>query len=298
MWERGWTKYALYAWAARLSRRRSRAEAYRLAERLSFWFYLCDSRGRRGVGANLARIHAALGRPLPPSAARRTFANFSRYLVDFFRFSADEFSALEPELGGDSFDVLDELRAAGKGVVLITAHLGNWELGGLALAAAGYPLNVVYLPSGNRRLDEFFAATRQRRGLRTIPLGRAARESLRALRRNECIALLADRDFTAHGATVSLFGAPARLPSGPALLAWQTGAPILPGCALRRADGLGYDMKFFDPIVPAADGAPECLQDPIARRLETMIAADPCQWFVFEDFWRPRAAPARRPRFG
>src|SRR6185436_3634193 len=111
--------------------------------------------------------------------------------------------------------VLDELLAHGKGVITLSAHLGNWELGAAALAQRGYKFNAVALWQPDPRVNALYQSYRTRRQINPIPFGRAARACIKVLRRNEIVALVGDRDYTKGRDTVEFFGSPARLPSGP-----------------------------------------------------------------------------------
>ncbi|NQU09577.1 lysophospholipid acyltransferase family protein, partial [bacterium] len=224
-------KYFQLRFAEFIARILPRPLGYGLARRLADGYLLLDRRGRHCVMSNLRRIHRHGGVELSPRAlralARENFLNFAKYLVDFFHFlqlNQTQLHQLVDFTGAR--EILAAARSAGQGVIVISAHLGNWELGVAALAMEGEPIHAVALEHPNPRLNELYWTQRRKRGIRVIPLGRAARECIRALRANEIVATVADRDFTPARDTVEFFGAPARLPTGPAKLALATGAPI------------------------------------------------------------------------
>jgi Kdo2-lipid IVA lauroyltransferase/acyltransferase len=239
---------------------------------------------------NLTRIHQHNGVRLSRRAlrvlARENFLNFAKYLVDFFHFlhlQPDRMNRLIHF--GVVPQVLDDLLAKGKGVIVLSAHLGNWELGAAALAQRGYPFHAVALRQPDPKLDALYQSYRSRRRINPIPFGRAARDCIRILRRNEIIALVGDRDFTAARDTVEFFGQPARLPDGPAKLALATGAPILPTFMVRNDDDtFGYVLG--EPIW--ADKARDQVADvmrKITAALERVISQYSEQWFFFHDLW-------------
>ena len=283
-------KYLQLKVAEYLSRFLPRRVGYGIARRIADMYVLLDKRGRDSVIANLRQIHQHSGVALSPRAlrslARENFLNFAKYVLDFFHFLS-----LPPERAhrlidfGNVTEILDALLAQGKGVIFVSAHFGNWELGAAALAQSGYKFNAVALWQPNPRVNELSQSYRIRRKINPIPFGRAARECLRALRRNEIVAVLGDRDFSGSRDTVEFFGRPARLPDGPAKLALATGAPILPIFMVRMPDDT-FRYIVEEPIW--ADKQRDSLSD-VMRRLavamERVISQHSEQWFLFHDLW-------------
>ncbi len=283
------TAYPLYSLVSVLSRILPRGFAYWIGLRMADVFYLLDRKGRAGVCDNLRRVYAHRGETLSERdlcrLARLTFRNFGKYMIDFFRHAAlsrDDIARL--------ITLQDEhhLRAAyqrGRGVLVVTAHLGNWEIGGAMLAGLGYPVSAVVLTYDKRKLNELFQRQRARRGYRVIPLGRAVRDIIACVRRGEVVALAADRDFSGDDYRVQIFGAPARMPRGPAWIAAKTGAAVVPSFLMRRPDDT-YQARFYPPILPDEAGSPDTIQRRIVDVLEQVIAEYPHQWFIFRNYWR------------
>jgi KDO2-lipid IV(A) lauroyltransferase len=283
-------KYYQLKFAELLGRVFPRRVAYGIARRIADVYVLLDRRGREAVMANLRRIHEHGGVRLSERAlhslARENFLNFAKYLVDFFHFLHVRPERLHRliEFGG-ACEALDELLAHGRGVIVVSAHLGNWELGAAAMTSLGYKIHAVALRVPDRKLNALYQRYRAARGIHTIPFGRAARGCLEALRRNEIVALMGDRDYTGARFIVELFGAPARLPDGPAKLALATGVPVLPMYMVRRP-GETFQMIVHEPIWP--DSARDTLQTltrRIAGSLERVIREHSEQWFLFHDLW-------------
>jgi KDO2-lipid IV(A) lauroyltransferase len=220
-----------------------------------------------------------------PGLARKTFQNFGKYLVDFFRFAQLTEAQLRRFVSLEHIEFLQEAAAHGQGVLVVTAHLGNWELGGAVIAALGHRLNAVALPQRVEQINQLFNAQRASRGIHVLPLGRAAVSIVRCLKRKEMVALLGDRDFTNQSERYAFFGAPAPLPRGPAWLAMHTGAPLVPAFLVRQEDDT-FLLRCHPPIYPAAAGSEDAIRAQWIAALENEIAAAPCQWFIFEDFWR------------
>jgi KDO2-lipid IV(A) lauroyltransferase len=267
-----------------------RRVAYGVARRVADLYILFDRQGREAVIANLNRIHSHGGVRLSRRAlrvlARENFLNFAKYLVDFFTFLH-----LQPDRINRLIDfrnlrpTLDALLAEKKGLIILTAHLGNWELGGAVVAQMGYPFNAVALWQPDPKLNQLYQSYRIARGIKVIPFGHAARGSLLALRRGEILGLVGERDYSPSRDTVEFFGQPARLPHGPARLALATGAPILP-CFLVRVVGDRYEYIVGEPIRvgPGCDTVP-AIMERIARTLERGIRAHSEQWYLFHNPW-------------
>jgi KDO2-lipid IV(A) lauroyltransferase len=283
-------KYYWLKFAELLSRLFPRRMSYGIARRLADLYVLFDKRGRECVIGNLRQIQAGSGVALSPRAlhslARENFLNFAKFLVDFFKFLHLDRKRIDQVVHfGNVPAVLDDLLGHGKGVIFLSAHLGNWELGAAAVAALGYKLNSVALQVPDKKLDELYRHYRALRGLYPIPFGRAGRECMTALRRNEIVGVVADRDFTGSNHTVEFFGRPARLPDGPAKLALATGAPLLPIFMVRLPDDtFAYIMD--EPIW--ADKSRQTVDDimrQIAMALERVIRQHSEQWFLFHNLW-------------
>lgn len=215
--------------------------------------------------------------------ARQTQYNFARYFIDLLR------SRKHDDVSGLNFEAFDPVRQAqkeGKGVVVLTAHLGHWELGGFALGFDGFPVHAVALSHANRQVDALFCAMRERWGLKPIALGRASRECLRVLRSGEVLALVADRVFDAREKTlaVSLGEGILDLPRGPFALAFKTGAALVPAFLLMK--GEGYTLESW-PVLHIEEQEEEAFVQKAAQAyadvLAAMVRRYPDQWFVFRN---------------
>lgn len=194
---------------------------------------------------------------------------------------------------------LQELRAAvraGTGAVVVTGHLGNWEIGGASLAARGIPMDVVARRQANPLFDRLINDARAGLGMTVIGLGGATKGSLRALRRGHVVALVADQDARQRGLFVPFFGRPASTFRGPAVLALRSGAPVFMGIATRRPDG-GYRVRVRR--IPVPDSAdPERteweLTAALASALESAVREEPAQYLWHHRRWKTKP-PEGRP---
>jgi KDO2-lipid IV(A) lauroyltransferase len=281
-------EYLSYKLAAFLSRAFPRKLAYWIGLRIADLYFLRDRRGREGIRSNLKTIFARLG--IVPAEqtlngfVRKTFQYFGKYLVDFFRYSRLTPDDLRRMVSIGHREHLDQAVAAGKGVILVGAHLGNWELGGAVVASLGYRFNAVVLPYRMEKINRLFRKYRESRGIHVIRLGDSAFSLVRCLKRGEIVALLADRDFTHGKNTIDFFGKPAHLPDGPARLSFRTGAPILPATLMCQVDDT-FLLQFHPPILPEQAGSVDAIRLRIRDVLEQVIAEQPYQWYIFDDFW-------------
>lgn len=218
----------------------------------------------------------------------RVFRNFAKYLADFFRFSKFDKEWVKKHIGVENAHYLDEALKKGKGVVVLSAHLGNWELGGAVIGLLGYPFWVVVRPHKHKKVDDFFNARRQSKGLKIIPLGKSARQCFRVLKENQLLGLVGDRDFTDGGVVLDFFGRPAFFPQGPAELSLKTGAAIIPGFMIRNGDDT-CTLKIYKPVEFSPTGSPDDLKRLMKLYInifEDAIRRHPEQWYMFRRFWK------------
>jgi KDO2-lipid IV(A) lauroyltransferase len=192
-----------------------------------------------------------------------------------------------------SYEGIEHLEAAltaGTGAIAALPHLGGWDFGGAFLSTQGYPITVVVEPLEPPELFEWFAEFRRRLGMTVVPLGPDAGGAvLRALRANELVGLLCDRDIQGGGVDVEFFGERTTLPAGPATLALRTGAPLLPMTVYFT--GRRGHHGIVRPPIPVERGGGG-LRDDVARitqalagELEVLIRAAPEQWHLFQPNW-------------
>lgn len=193
------------------------------------------------------------------------------------------------------FEAFRDTARAGRGVVLLTGHLGNWEIGGAAIAAHGVPLDVVGKGMSNRRFQDDLFAMRARLGMRVIEMGEASREALRSLGAGRVVALLADQQAHRGGVLVPFFGRPASTARGPALFAIRSGAPVFVAFALREAGGepryeVAFERLAFTPTGDV-DADVIALLTGYGAALEAAIRKAPEQYFWQHRRWKNAPPP-------
>lgn len=267
-----------------------RGMAYALARQASGWACRRNHAVRETLSANLRVVLDYRGTAWTEAGleqiVRRNFVNFGKFIVDFFRVGKCSDKALNALIRQENPGYLEQCRGMHSGIIGLTAHIGNWELGSSVLAMGGQPVNAIVLQQSSAGLDALFQSRRIRRGLRILPMSGAAASVPACLKRNELIVLLADLDFTRSTHRVLFFGKPAPLPRGPAVLAVRYQVPILPGFVLRQADDT-FRFRFYPPILPEDAGSVEAVQHRICTVLEEVIADHPDQWFAFKPLWNP-----------
>ncbi len=262
--------------------------AYALAVLLADLRYLFAFRDRRFVFGNLRVIFPDKSSGERHRICRRVFCNFAKYLVDFFRFEKIDKEYISKNIKLENLHYFDQALARGKGVVVLTAHLGNWELGGVVLAQLGYPFWVVALPHKHKRVNDFFNGQRASKGIKVIATGKAVRSCIQQFRNNNMVALVGDKDFTANGITVDFFNKPTHFPEGPAALSFMTEAAIVPGFMLRNPDD-SFTLRIEKPLefTPTLNKEKD-LVDLITlykNIFEDYIRKYPEQWYAFRQFW-------------
>ena len=292
--------YWFYRFVAFLIRRLPLKGAYWLGLRICDLMFYFNRRGRRAVNDNLATIFAHQGirpsRQLVDGCARKTFQYFGKYLADFIRFRKLEPADVCDRISIQGLEHLEAIRDSKRGAIMLTAHYGNWELGGAFIASMGISVNAVVRPVPSPALERVFQYFREQRGLKVIPLDRAGTGILKALKRGEAVALVGDRDFSGNGHPHAFFGRTASLPRGAAWFSHRTGVPITMGFATRAPDD-SFILRMHPPIDPVAAGSEDAIQAQIVAIMEETIARDPCQWFIFDPFWPPAPpAPASDPQ--
>ncbi|MGQ9778662.1 MAG: lysophospholipid acyltransferase family protein [Bacillota bacterium] len=258
--------------------------------------YLLVSDSRRVAVENL-RVALGLDERAAFRLARRCFVSLGLSGAELLRLGGRPALVKERvRLVGEEH--LKAALAAGRGVVLFTAHLGNWELCGQALSLAGYRVHPIVQEQGNERLYAFIDRERRAMGLRPISRGFSLREVLRALREGGCVSIMPDQEGGGKGVFVPFFGRPALTPRGIVVVALLSGAPIVP-CFFRRSRPGYHEIRLGPPVPLVRTGKEEeDIRINLARinaLLEAEIKEHPEEWLWIYDRWRTRPKDEGRP---
>jgi KDO2-lipid IV(A) lauroyltransferase len=243
-------------------------------------------------------VMANIGQVLGPDVSRAELEQIAKRV---FRLSADNFAELlrmrvapssrvvaeVPSVASD-LEIFHTARATGKGIVVLTAHLGAFDLVGLTIGASGIPLTVMTGRTTSRMLFDAVAWLRGGHGVRVVePTPAGVKEVIKALRRGEVAGLVSDYDFFQNGVPVTLFGRETTLPPGAVRIARDTGSIIVPMFAYRE-DGehrLRVGESFTVPRTHDVGADVAGGMAVLARRLEDGIGATPDQWVLFQRAW-------------
>lgn len=260
-----------------------------------FWgglFYLLLTDARRAVRSNLRVV---TGRDNVERLVFSTFRMFGHNWCDVMLMMRLRGKKLQAMIGRRSSGVpLDQALVAGTGAILVSPHLGNWELGGLGLADLGYKINVLTFREPDEKVNELRESVRQEHGVRFIYVDRhdasplAIIEAVNALRRNEVLALLGERDGSSHTIRMDFFGKATDIPVGPAYLAIASGAPVIP--VFVPMENGKYSTLMDEPIY--FKGGHGQHNEAIRKGMEQLVSVFeryirqyPDQWYNFFDFW-------------
>lgn len=245
---------------------------------------------REDVDRHVAWAFPERSRSWRSRVARASYAHLGREAVVMFRrggWTAEKVIARTTAVG---FEAFRKAADDGRGLILLTGHLGNWEIGGAAVAARGVPLDVVAKGMANRRFEQELFATRQRLGMKVIEMGNAPREVLRSLTEGRVVAMLGDQSAHRGGVFLPFFGRPASTARGPAIFAARTGAPVWVAFAVREAvEEQRYTVRFEPlPFEPSGDQDRDAsaLMGAYGSLLERAVRAAPEQYFWQHRRWK------------
>jgi KDO2-lipid IV(A) lauroyltransferase len=286
------TLFPLFLFLARAIERRSRA--FEIADAVVSAFMALRPKYLDAVKANVAQVLGkSLRNPEVERVARRIVRNHAYAWVDFFHYGQrppevafKNFATLE---GGEH---MDRLLTGKRGAILLTAHAGNFELGGLLLKSRGLQVHAVYKPDRFEAVERLRNRIRRQGGVVGVPvdgIGFSTLPLLKLLREGKLVGMQGDRDFSMNGLPVPFFGREVHFPRGPWELAAMTGAPVIATFFFMDAD-MRFHAKFFEPIHVERErtrrmASIERGMRQYVRLLEELVRANPDQWYCFYPFW-------------
>lgn len=264
----------------------SQDRAYRAMERVF-------DRQYRKDGPQVKRLRKTFAPIVPNDQLEATveaaFRWYARYWAEAFHLPKLRSELLTQRFSVDGLEHIQGALERGKGAVLATLHQGNWDTGGRWVAER-FPLTAVAERLDPKAMTDRFIEYRRQLGMNIITLEPGADVTSKCaeiIRRNELVALLADRDLSGRGVEVKFFGQRAKMARGPAVLAARTGCEILPAVIYQRNDGTHHAV--VEPALPPTrDETPDSVSSTtqlVAEAYERFIAAEPAQWHMFQRFW-------------
>ena len=261
--------------------------AYRLA-------YAAADFVTKRKGKNVSRLRSNLQRTKPNMTELDldlllidAMRSYMRYWCDTFRFPDWSPERVRETVSVTNEHLLLEAISAKTGVIVTLPHAGNWDHAGAYFCGKGINLVTVVEHLKPEKLFLKFLSYRQAMGMEVLPLdGRVLGTLEQRLRQGALVALIADRDLSRSGIAVNFFGAPSRMPPGPAILALKTDAPLITAFVSYTETGIHID---FNQVPLPASGSDEekishIVQD-MAQQFEVGITAHPEDWHMLQRIW-------------
>ena len=264
-------------------------------------WYAAQGGGPDQLRKNLARVTGTTAADVPDSLVRASLSSYARYWREAFRLPTMDLDALarrldEVVIGAEH---VDAAFAAGHGAVLALPHSGNWDMAGVWLVHHSGTFTTVAERLKPESLYQRFLDYRESLGFEVLPLNGGQRPPTEVLaerlRANRAVCLMADRDLTKSGVQVDLCGESTRLPAGPAKLAIETGAALLPAHVYYQGDDCV--VHIFPPL-DTSSGDVRAITQALADRFGANIAAHPEDWHMLQPQWLADLSDERRARLG
>ena len=262
-----------------------------------------DFAARRGggpaqLGRNLARVLGVAPHEVPDDLIVRSVRSYARYWREAFRLPSMDLDAVAASIDSsiEGREHIDRALAAGRGAILALPHSGNWDLAGVWCARYYGGLTTVAERLRPESLYRRFLEYREGLGFEIFPSSGGESppfpELAVRLRDNRIVCLLGERDLARKGVPVTFFGEPTRMPAGPAKLAIDTGAALLPVHCWFTGDGWGFRI---DPEIDVSVGL-EAATQALADRFAANIAEHPEDWHMLQPLWLDDLSEDRRAR--
>jgi len=212
------------------------------------WYYVIPIR-RQVARANIERIY---GNTLTPAQKTRilkaSFNHWCMYGIEMLLLPGLTKTLIQKRIKHENFDILDQAITRKKGVIVVTAHLGNFDLLGCAHAMLGYPLHVIFKDIHFAPARRFAKKVRDVSGIQAIEPRKSKEKIVKALQQGDIVAFTVDQHMAAHRAIVcTFFGQLAATSPAPVRFAFETGAAIIPAF-MRRADQPGFHIASCEPV--------------------------------------------------
>jgi len=266
-----------------------RSWAYALAVLAARFAWMFSPLARPRLDYNLAIVCPEL----TPLELRKlswvNFRNHAKAYADLMMLPRMNVEAMRPLMHVDGLDNLAQARAMGKGVLVVSCHMGSYEVAAAIWSATVSPVSLFAEELEPRPLFEWYRDTRARLGISVLPLHVGGlRKVTQALQEQEIVITAIDRDITGTGHMMPFFGRPAPIPMGPAAIALRLGTPLLPACVYRLPDDT-YRAETAPPVIAQPTGDPRAdevrVTQELLRHIEGFVRKHPEQWHVPHRIW-------------
>lgn len=258
--------------------------AEKRGKRLGELAYILDKKHRLRTISNLALAFPEWSEARRLKVAKDVFRHFGMVLGDFLRAPIRSNEEVNASITMEGYEHFAEAKQMNLGILMITAHFGNWERYAQYVTAQGEQIAVVARDANQGELQKRVVRIREAKGASVLSRGSAAREIIKGLRSGAFIAILPDQND--DEVFVPFFGKPAGSVLGPAVLHQRTGAPLLPAYLARV--GPGKYQGFVKPIIdkPNLEADREKIMAAINESLEEVVREYPEQWLWMHDRWK------------
>ena len=221
--------------------------------------------------------------------AKNVYKNFVRTVVEIMFFAKSDGETLRKLMVLENEAIAEKVFQNGKGAIFMSAHLGNWELAALSFSQR-HPMSVLVAKQSNPLIDALMNGVRTKlNGYKVICSdGIPYREVLKALKRNEFVAVLSDQDGGQQGCFVPFFGRLSSVPKGAAMFALRSGCPVITAFGVRQPDGTTKACLEEIPLPNTGDAEKdiELICAAYSKKLENFVRTYPEQWFWFHRKWK------------
>jgi KDO2-lipid IV(A) lauroyltransferase len=254
--------------------------SYWIADRVAdIWYWLRPAR-KKNLRNNLSLVADLGGDPeVILKLPRKVMRNFARMVTEFLYLPRINPENLDRYIDVESFRPLVAVLKQGP-AILVTAHVGNWELGAAVVAMMGINIKAVVYDHPDPRIARMFRDRRRQKGVGVMSVREAARQMASALE-GGCLGIVGDRDYSGQGLEVDFFGLPIRVPYAYAGLALAQRIPVIVGFCLRQQDGK-YGLVMEPPILPGQADTPRDLVQTCLRMFQKCVEKYPEQWYFLE----------------
>jgi lauroyl/myristoyl acyltransferase len=262
--------------------------SYSIAAGIGEGVYHLWPRGRRNMKKAVANLlNKSVNDPEVRKTARKCMRNFAKYIVDVFRYANPPREFFDKHVNMSGLENIKGALSEGKGLILVSFHLGNLDLGVRLLGHMGLPVSAIVDNLGSNQLDAFLQNPRKKGGAKLINVKEVSNRLVDVLRRNEILALMIDSPNCRKGTRVKLGQKWVLLPTGPAMMALRTGAKLIP-CGVVRTSNTTFQAIAGKPIEyqPCGDLSKDVqiITQKVVEDLEILTRQFIDQWFVFHHF--------------
>lgn len=259
-----------------------------LARIIAFFWFLFDPK-KKFVMKNMRYIKKGIKQLEAFFLAEKVYANLAMNIADYFELFVRDFGFLARYIDrGNINDRIKDVLKEGKGLIVVSLHVGNWEVAGHLLGFFGIRTHGIGLLQQNEKIESLYREMRTKGNVVVHPLSGGMLGVYKALKMNEVAAIVSDRDINHEGVPVRLFGECVKFPRGAAVLSYKTGARSFIGCMVR--EGRRYKIILSDEIrIDTKYGEDYFIREyaqKIADFTEVIASLYPDQWFHFFDYFK------------